>query len=849
MSRFVCIHGHFYQPPRENPWLDFVEVEDSAHPFHDWNARITAECYAANARSRILDEAGRIAQLVNNYERISFNFGPTLLSWMERGAPEVYQAILEADRRALNRHGHGAALAQNYNHLIMPLANDRDRRTQVVWGIADFQYRFGRRPEGMWLAETAVDLPTLEALAEQGIRFTLLAPHQARRVRRLGTQAWQAVGPEGIDPRRPYLQRLASGREIVLFFYDGAISHEIAFGDLLRDGARLARRLAEGFGGAGEAELVHVATDGETYGHHHRFGDMALAFALEQLDTRPDLTLIPYAAFLAEHPPEYEVEIAEDTSWSCAHGIERWRADCGCSTGGHPEFHQRWRAPLRAAFDRLRDTLAAPFEAAGGALLRDPWAARDGYIEVVLRGDEAAVARFLEAHARRPLTERETVHVLELMEMQRHLLLMYTSCGWFFDDISRIETQQVLRYAGRAVELARRALDLDLGPQLREDLRAAESNVPRWGDGRRIYDHTVSAARVELGDLAAHYVVRAALPAAEPTRTEEARAIYAAEVRRQRWEEEAVGTARLVAGEIALRHRRTWEKDRYQVAALHLGDHALLAGARRLGDAEGGEVGAALAPARAALEAGRIPESVRRFEECFGGKTLDLSELRRDDRYRLLARAGRAAADAVEAAVEALHQQHAALLHFLHANAVPVPAPLRLAAALAVERELREALSQRPPDGEAVRHLAAEGRCWGVPLGRRALAHALQGTLEALARALLTCPDLAHLETLLEVLDLAESLPVHVDLWEVQNLAWEFLHGTGRGAAGREGDAARDAARRLASGVEGTAAPGTPGAVGPAKGWQARCADLADRLGLRPPDRAEAADEADGNAP
>jgi len=271
MSRFICIHGHFYQPPRENPWLEEVELQDSAYPYHDWNERITAECYAPNTASRTLDAERKIIDIVNNYSKISFNFGPSLLSWLERHKPDVYQAVIEADKKSQGLFsGHGSALAQAYNHLIMPLANSQDKRTQVIWGIRDFQYRFHREPEGMWLAETAVDLQTLEFLAEHQIKFTILAPSQAHKVRKINDGKWHDVSGGKIDPKAPYICRLPSGKSIALFFYDGPISHELAFGRLLKSGEGFAKKLISAFPKDNqEPQLVHIATDGETYGHHH----------------------------------------------------------------------------------------------------------------------------------------------------------------------------------------------------------------------------------------------------------------------------------------------------------------------------------------------------------------------------------------------------------------------------------------------------------------------------------------------------------------------------------------------------------------------------------------------------
>ncbi|HKG22327.1 MAG TPA: DUF3536 domain-containing protein, partial [Blastocatellia bacterium] len=362
MSRHICIHGHFYQPPRENPWLEEVELQDSSFPYHDWNQRITAECYAPNAASRILDKSGRLTDIVNNYSKISFNFGPTLLSWMERHAPAVHRTILDADGESRESFsGHGSALAQVYNHVIMPLASPRDKRTQVVWGIRDFEYRFGRKPEGMWLAETAVDIETLETLAQNGIRFTILAPRQAARVRSPGKR-WRDVSGGRVDPKQPYRYNLPSGKSIDLFFYDGPISQDVAFNNLLASGERFAGRLLRAFTGThGQNQLVHIATDGETYGHHHRHGDMALAYCIRHIESNNLAKVTVYGEYLEKFPPAQEVEILENTSWSCAHGVERWRQNCGCSTG-REGWTQAWRSPLRQALDWLRDGLEAVYE-------------------------------------------------------------------------------------------------------------------------------------------------------------------------------------------------------------------------------------------------------------------------------------------------------------------------------------------------------------------------------------------------------------------------------------------------------------------------------------------------------
>ena len=473
MSRLVCVHGHFYQPPRENPWTGEVDLEVSARPYHDWNERITAECYAPLGSGS-----------PSTYSRMSFNFGPTLLAWLETNSPEAYRAVIEADRASRTRFsGHGSAIAQAYNHAILPLANHRDKVTQVAWGIRDFEFRFGRRPEGMWLPETAVDDDTLEVVAEKGISFTILAPSQAARVREPGGE-WREVAG-GVDPREAYRVPLRSGRAISVFFYDGGLANAVAFGNLARSGSDLARALLERFENSPEPQLVHVATDGETYGHHVAVADRSLAQALDAIEASGFARLTNYGEHLERFPPRREALVVSKTSWSCSHGVGRWTDDCGCSAGraaSHP-----WRRPLREALDWLRDTLAPLYEAAASGLLRDPWAARDDFIEVILDPSDASVDRFFERHGIITLTPEERGVALGLLELQRNLLLMYTSCGWFFDDPAGLETRQILRYAARAVELAEEHLGGSIEPLFLRLLERVRSGLGEKPDGSELY--------------------------------------------------------------------------------------------------------------------------------------------------------------------------------------------------------------------------------------------------------------------------------------------------------------------------------------------------------------------------
>jgi alpha-amylase/alpha-mannosidase (GH57 family) len=506
-SRYICIHGHFYQPPRENPWLEAIEREETAAPYHNWNERILTECYAPNSRSRIQNEKGQITWISNNYQKISFNFGPTLLSWMEEKAGITLNGIRQADRQSQkDRDGHGNALAQAYNHIILPLANERDLLTQIRWGKADFRKRFNREPEGMWLPETAVDLRTLEILALEGIKFTILAPHQAKRFRPLGQKQWTET-QGNINPRRPYWCILPSGQKIALFFYDGSLAHGIAFENYLQNGEILLQHLLNGFDPQDSgAQLVHVATDGESYGHHRLFGDMALAYALHLLEKDPAIQLTNYSWFLANFPPQFEVEINENTSWSCAHGIERWRADCSCRLDGQ-EYRQAWRAPLREGLDHLKQELDHLFESRAVSFLKDPWQARDAYIDVLLdRSPQNIEGFFHEQGNKQPLSLEDRVQTLKLLEMQRVGLLMFTSCGWFFDEISGLETTQILKYACRAIQIAK-DFGLDLEEPLLAFLKKSPSNKKEFGDGAKIWEQKVRPFTVDLSRVLAHYAI------------------------------------------------------------------------------------------------------------------------------------------------------------------------------------------------------------------------------------------------------------------------------------------------------------------------------------------------------
>jgi alpha-amylase/alpha-mannosidase (GH57 family) len=517
---YIAIHGHFYQPPRENPWFEFIETEESAHPFHDWNERIALECYRPNAYARVLDEKGKILEIINNYSSISFNFGPTLLPWLEKHFPSVYQKILEADRESLRRFGHGNAIAQVYNHIVMPLANDRDKETEVLWGMADFEKRFRRKPEALWLPETAVNTSTLRVLIKYGMRYLILSPFQALRVRPFGGKRWTDVSQGRIDTTQPYRCFIqdASGKKLLdqfidVFFYNGIISKEIAFGDLLKDGNTFCNRFAQFYQESKERpQLIHIATDGETYGHHKKFGEMALAYALEKGFLTRGFEVINHGAFLKRFPPVYEVEIdegpkGEGTSWSCAHGVGRWKEDCGCSTGGKPGWNQKWRKPLREALDSLRDELSLVFEREGEKIFQDIWEARNGYIEVILYRSPERINSFFDQYGRKGLDEKGRIKGLKLLEMQRHALQMYTSCGWFFADLAGLEIILVLQHAARAIQLAEELTGQEIEGKFLQHLSEAKSNLPEMGSGDQVYQRLVKPKWVTPEKVVNHFAI------------------------------------------------------------------------------------------------------------------------------------------------------------------------------------------------------------------------------------------------------------------------------------------------------------------------------------------------------
>lgn len=490
----LIIHGHFYQPPRENPWTGAIDPEPTAHPFPNWNERIFQECYRPNAFAEIQDEKGTVLKVVNNYAGISFNVGPTLFSWLEKFHPETYTRIIEADRESAgHRNGHGNAIAQTYVHAILPLCNERDRRTLARWGIAEFKHRFGRAPESLWLPETGCNDEMLGVLIDEGLKFVILAPTQAERVRTGKNGEWLNVDDGTMDTSQPYryFHRDGSGRSIALFFYNDAVAKAIAFEGVLISSRTLVDRYENELTKAGQ--LVSAATDGESFGHHFRYGERGLAYALGMEAPKRGFRITNYGEYLEQHPPSMEVEIkkgsdGKGTAWSCPHGLGRWYTDCGCQVGGQEGWNQVWRGPLRQALDLLRDRAAGFFQES--ELFKDPWKTRDEYVGVIL--NPKTQPAFLGALLKNS-GESEQAKARLHLELQKNALLMYSSCGWFFADISGLEAVLVLKFAGRVLDYFTELGLKSPEKEFLEILAEAKSNRPEMGSGADVFRRWVQS--------------------------------------------------------------------------------------------------------------------------------------------------------------------------------------------------------------------------------------------------------------------------------------------------------------------------------------------------------------------
>ncbi|MCC7245468.1 MAG: DUF3536 domain-containing protein [Saprospiraceae bacterium] len=780
-NKYVCIHGHFYQPPRENAWLETIEQQASARPYHDWNERINFECYAPNAAARILDEKGWIVKIRNNYNRISWNFGPTLLSWLEENDPDAYMLLQAADKRSQERFGgHGSAMAQVHSHLILPLCNYRDKVTQVAWGIRDFEHRFGRMPEGMWLAETAANTETLEVLAAQGIKFTVLAPRQAKAVRRLnaatkdGQAEWIPVNSETVDTRRPYWCLLPSGQRIALFFYHGGVAQEVAFNGLLNSGKGFARRMTSLFSDNNEPEMAHIATDGESYGHHHRYGEMALADALNQIEDQNLATLTNYGQYLELYPPTWEVQIHENSSWSCVHGVERWRSNCGCNAGT-AGWHQRWRKPLRDALDWLRDQLAPMFERESERFLRDPWMARNDYIEVMLDRSEESVAAFLKKHTGRELSPLETVSVLRLLEIQRFAVLMYTSCGWFFDEISGLETNQILQYALRAMDYTYDVAGVDLRPEFTRRLSEAPSNV--FPNGAESFLANVVPTRVTLERVAMHFAV-ASLFEEDPGSLNLFN--YTAIV--EFFERIEAGTPQFAAGRLRIRSVLSHAEKTFCFAVLYMGQQHIIGNISSTMTRSTYEE--MFVKSSKAIKDAHIGEVIGHLQQYFGPEKFSLSSIFADEKRKIISDITENSLGAAASSFRTVFNENYQLMSALEEAKMPLPDTWRNIASFVLNVDLLDFFeSFDAGDVRTLRRIADDLQRWGVKLSDEpAVLHAVEERVyHELEKINIDASSIPRVRWLVEVLGIVDNMGLKPRVWRSQNQFYLLTKGYRKG--------------------------------------------------------------------
>jgi alpha-amylase/alpha-mannosidase (GH57 family) len=769
-DKYVCIHGHFYQPPRENPWLNTIEVQDSAYPFHDWNDRITSECYSRNAAARILGEQGRIEDIVNNYSRISFNFGPTLLQWMKNKAPEVYYSILDADRKSQELFsGHGSAIAQAYNHTIVPLSNARDQETQILWGIRDFEYRFERKPEGMWLPETAVNTETLEVLATHDIKFTILSPYQAKRVRKKGTKEWADAMGAKVDPRRPYTCNLPSGKKITLFFYDGPVSQGIAFEGLLNDGEAFGNRLVDQLDSQEdnpEPQLMHIATDGESYGHHHRYGEMGLAYCLHHIEERPGVDISIYGEFLEKYPPQYEAEVIENTAWSSTPHLERWSEDGGGNTGGRPDWNQQWRKPLRAAFDWLRDKLAAVYEQEMATFVDDPWATRNHYVRVIFDRSHDNVADFIYQQTGKSLSHAEEVKFLKLLEIQHHAMLMYTSCGWFFDEVTGIETVQDILYAARAIQLHRDITGDDLEAAFIEHLAKAPSNLPEYGNAAVAYERLVRPSIVDMNRVGAHFAVSSLF--SEYTQQDR---VYSFGVDLQHFEKHYAGKYRLALGKASLTSEVTWEKEDVTFAVIHLGEHHLFGGVRASLEEEAYE--AMRDEIVEAFQKSRVHEAVVLMDKHFGMHNYSFWHLFKEDQKELLNKVLEETMNNVEGTFRQIYENNYSVLQAMKQLSIQAPRPLKDAGEFTINSKLRRMLEHDHIERAELDAMVESIDNLDVDIDSVGLSYLAGERINTLMEQVEQHPnDLAYMERAVQFIQACFQVHLQPDLWRAQNVAF-----------------------------------------------------------------------------
>ena len=777
---YLTIHGHFYQPPRENPWLEAIEVQESAKPFHDWNERINFECYSPNSVSRIVNSQNKILNIVSNYRRMSYNFGPTLLSWMEEHDPRTYERIIEADTLSMQKHnGHGNALAQVYNHIILPLANERDKYTQVIWGIKDFIYRYGHKPEGIWLAETAIDYDTLDVLIECGIKFTVLSPFQALKVRPMDEKdaKWTDVSSGNIDPGRAYrcYSKKDPEKYLDLFFYDGAISKSVAFDNLLQNGEKFVNRLKEGISAERNYnQLVNIATDGESYGHHTKFGDMALSYVLKSRVEKEGFVLTNYAEYLELEPPVVEVEIKPVSSWSCFHGVERWNSDCGCQTGGQPNWNQKWRKPLREALDYLRDKLAEIYEKQEGELLKDAWKARNDYIEVILDRDEDNIKNFISKHQKYALSKDETVKAIKLLEMQRQTQLMYTSCGWFFCEISGIETVQILKYAARAIQLAQEFVDYEIEPEFLNILSNAQSNIIEYGTGKDIYERWVEPSVIDVKQIISHWVITS-LYQEYDNETD----LYCWEIKKKDYRAIKKGRSNLVIGRVEARSKITMEQHDMMFTLLHFGGEDYQCAIKNFIDAN--EYNKFKQTITETYDKDTLTDVVRLIDECFGRQYYTLKDLFTREKKEILYKTLSEKMDKFTEMFKTMYSEGRQPIKQLKDEGVDIPVEFKIVAEVVLSKQFNDLIknSENIFSDETMQSglaIIQEAQRLSVTLYKDEAKKIFEGKIWRNLVRITDGFEIRQAHKLLNILSVSKQLDIQPNIREAQNYYFEKIY-------------------------------------------------------------------------
>lgn len=769
---FLTIHGHFYQPPRENPWLESIELQDSASPFHDWNARINSECYNPNSVSKIVDNRNRILDVVNNYELMSFNYGPTLLSWMQEYAPLAYERVIKADIESVQEHdGHGNAIAQVYNHMIMPLANEKDKQTQVIWGIRDFETRFGRKPEGMWLAETAVDDDTLRVLVENGINYTILSPYQALKFRKLGDKDWTDVSWGNIDPARAYRYYIKSapGKYIDLFFYDGAISKSVAFDEILKDGNKFVRRLKEGISdNRNYPQLINIATDGESYGHHTKFGDMALSYVLRVRAKEEGFIIVNYAQYLEKHPSEVEVDIKQGSSWSCFHGVGRWKEDCGCSTGGHPGWNQKWRKPLRDALDYLRDELIVIFEKEGKNYFKKPWDARNKYIEVILDRNELTIKKFQKENFVKELSEEQKVRAMELLEIQRQSMLMYTSCGWFFSEISGIETTQIMKYAARAMQLAQNFSKKDIEKHFLEILAEAKSNFSEFGTGKDIFEKFVKPSIVTVKQMASLWAISSLYKDFEDEED-----VYCYKIKKHSYKKVQKGTAKFIVGHIEIQSQITLQKSNVMFALVQYSGGDFHCTIKEFSDDS--EYTTIQKDLFRIFMLNPLTEIIRALDEYFGREYFTLKDIFIEERRKILQVMLQGKMQKFAQTYQEMYSEGKSSIYHMQSLGLSIPDEFKISAGYALSKQFNDLIINASGflDNNVIQQamdINFEVKKIGIEIDKSAtnkmFSYKISQNISRLAQSL----EIQQAEATLEIFDNIEKLELNVDITEAQNI-------------------------------------------------------------------------------